>query len=336
MNFFSGAWTYGEFGGPGDPVPETTMEVVAESLEYLGIPSPGGSVTGSHRVGRFLDQAWDATTNDTFYMSFQAKYGTANDPNGTEGGGNLGFRTTEFWPADNLMQNDNNRSEIGYQGFGGAAAQQVPSTAQLRFSGPGVGTQFLTEIPFNNFNQTHLIVVKFELSDQAASDSISVFLDPTVAEEPEIATVLAGGLDFTMSAMSTISFFGNTDMAELPTFDELYVGTEFADVLPELPCAGDTDGNCEINILDFNTILANFNRLDAAGPSEGDVAGTNGRLGNDGRVDLRDYRIWRDNRTDTGGGTLADLFGTSVPEPTTGLMSVAMALVVIGKWSRVR
>jgi hypothetical protein len=59
-------------------------------------------------------------------------------------------------------------------------------------------------------------------------------------------------------------------------------------------------------------------------------------LGNDGRVDLRDYRIWRDNRTDTGGGTLADLFGTSVPEPTTGLMSVAMALVVIGKWSRVR
>jgi hypothetical protein len=327
--FFTGAWTQGAFAG--DP-PE--QAVIENTLSYLGTAGLGGAVQGVGRVGRFLNNAteWTDSTVGTFYISFMAQYGTAADPQGTgTGDGNLGFRTTEFWPFGNEMQTDTGRSEVGFQGFAGDANQQIPATAVLRWipGGGNTAPHFLTDIPFNDFNTTHLIVMKFELSAEAGGDTISVQLDPTVSEEPETFTQTESGLNYTLNAMSTISFFGNA-AGQLPIFDELRVGTTYADVLPDLPCAGDTDGNCMIDINDFNTIAANFNRTNASGPAQGDVAGVNGRLGADGRVDLRDYRLWRDNRTDvgSGGGTLADLFGAAVPEPASGLLLAFAGLLV--------
>ena len=68
-----------------------------------------------------------------------------------------------------------------------------------------------------------------------------------------------------------------------------------------------------VDILDYQAIITHMN-LTGQSTANGDVTG-------DGRVDLNDLRLWRDNRTDIPGlGALGD--GT-VPEPT----SVALALL---------
>ena len=88
--FFTGPWTIGAAG----------EIVVTGSLSYLGSPSQGGSVTslGEGRVGRYLATPWDASTAGTYYIGFQASYGTVLNP-ATTAQADLGFRTTEFWPA---------------------------------------------------------------------------------------------------------------------------------------------------------------------------------------------------------------------------------------------
>lgn len=324
--FFTGAWTQGGFPGAAP-----AQAVIPDSLSYLGTTSLGGAVSGVGRVGRFLTTEWDSSTTGTYYLSFQAKYGTANNPTGTGAGdGNLGFRTTEFWPSGNDMTSDTARSEVGFQGFAGDAAQQTPGAAQLRWipSGGNGTAQFLTDVTFNNFNQTHLIVMKFTLSATPNTDSIAVFLDPTDSVEPEPATALVTGLEYTLNAMSTISFFGNDGSpATLPIFDELRVASTYSEALPALPCAGDTNPGCVIDINDYNTIAANFNRTDASGPSQGDVAGANGKIGADGRVDLRDYRLWRDHRT-AGSGSLT---GLSIPEPSTAVLALVSLMMFAGR-----
>ena len=100
-------------------------------------------------------------TVGTYYLSFLAAYGTVTDPN-TNAGADLGFRTTEIWPEGGSVGTDTGRFEIGYQGFAGAADQQVPRTARLHFTGPGTnGYQYLTDTTFNeDNNHTHLIVLK--------------------------------------------------------------------------------------------------------------------------------------------------------------------------------
>jgi hypothetical protein len=319
-SYFSGPWTIG-----------TTGEiVVAESLSYLGSPSQGGSVTslGEGRAGIFLADPWDDTTEGTFYIGYQASYGTAADPMATDGSV-LGFRTTEFWPVGNIVGQDDGRSEVGFQGFAGDNNQRLPQFAQLRFVTPGGDTQFLTDTVFNDFGGTHLIVLKYVLSATANMDSISVFLDPTSSVEPDLPQASASGLNYTLGAISTISKFGNTGGVR-PVFDELRIGTTFIDVIPELPLPGDTNGDGEVDIIDFNAIVAHLN-LSNQTTANGDVAGANGKQGSDGRVDLRDLALWRANRTDLPGAGS----GAGVPEPSS-LILIVLAASAIGFVRRIR
>jgi hypothetical protein len=288
----------------------------------------GGSLiwTSNSATLRSLTVPLTESTVGTYYLGFEVNYGEGDfaagiDPN------NMGYRAIEF-----LNQDSTYIMGLSYNAYGGPTNNRDPASAQIYLEGFGQN-QILDDAPpsFIDDGRTHLAVIKAELSDQAASDSVSLFFDPTTLEEPELASALFIGVDFTLGGLRS-GFYAGGGSGQV-TLDELRIGTEFADVLPDLPCAGDTDGNCAIDINDFNTILANFGRIDAGGPSEGDIAGANGRLGNDGRVDLRDYRIWRDNRTDTGGGTLAELFGTSVPEPTGGILFLlAMMLAAPRRW----
>jgi hypothetical protein len=317
--FFDGPWAIGSTG-----------EVIQEStLSYLGSPSQGGSVTsaGEGRVGRYLRTPWDAATEGTFYLSFEASYGTVANP-ATTNQADLGFRTTEFWAAGGTVGVDSGRSEIGFQAFGVGPNVGLPSTANLRFAHPQTGPIALTDVVFNDFAGTHLIVMKFVLSANDNSDSISVFLDPLTGTEPEVAQASVSNINFTLGAISTISKFGTTGGIR-PIFDELRVATTYEEAIPELPLPGDTNGDRLIDLVDYNNIVSHMNQQ-VGTTLEGDVALANGKQGSDGRVTLGDFRLWRDNRTDLPPGAPANY---GIPEPSGVLLALAAA-AGLARWAR--
>jgi hypothetical protein len=339
--FFTGPWQIRTTDGNAP-----NQQVVAQGLSFIGSPAAGGAVQpiqdlmtgdGNGRVGRYLATPWTAATSGTYYISFLASFGTANNPNsvGADGQADLGFRTVEFWPEGGAVGVDAGRTEIGYNGFfsqfpaGQGDAQRIPATARLAFITPGPDlelssdanddTQLLTQTTFNqDAGATHLVVMKFVLSTTAASDSISVFLDPTSTVEPIIANAARTGLDFTLAAMSTITRFG-TPGGIMPIFDELRVADTFTEVVPDFPLPGDTNGDDLVDMADYTNIIQHMNLVGAAVPNtpilHPDVTG-------DGRVSIADFRLWSDNRTDDGAGAVIQ---AGVPEPTTALLALAAA-----------
>ena len=285
--------------------------------------------SGEGRVGRYFGTipgagttGFTATTTGTYYLSFMASFGTVVDElKETNDGSVLGFRTVEIWPEGGTVGVDAGRFEIGYQGFAGADDQRVPRSARLHFTGPGTGGyQYLTDTTFNeDNNNTHLIVMKMVFSADNNADNISLFLDPIDSVEPIVPSAVAANINFTMSAISTISAFGNASGIR-PAFDELRVGTEYIDVLPELPLAGDTNGDDQVNMLDYQAIISHMN-LTGQPLANGDVTG-------DGRVTIADYRFWKDRRTDLSGAGSVE--GGNVPEPSSGLLLLtAITLAVL-------
>lgn len=329
---FQGGWTDAAGNTP-------TQFVRTNSLVYRGAPSSGGAVTtvfdnvnnpnlssGEGRVGRYFGTipgpnttGFTSTTEGTFYLSFMASFGTVLDEfKNTNDGSVLGFRTVEIWPEGGAVGNDNGRFEIGYQGFAGADDQRVPRSARLHFTGPGTnGYQYLTDTTFNeDNNNTHLIVMKMVLSSQNNADNVSLFLDPIDSVEPIVPSAVAANINFTMSAISVISVFGNATGIR-PVFDELRVGTDYIDVLPALPLPGDTNNDGKVDVLDYQAIISHMN-LTGQPLANGDVTG-------DGRVTIADYRFWKDRRTDLGPGAGA-VGGGAVPEPTTAVLLMLGAL----------
>jgi hypothetical protein len=332
---FAGAWTDVAGNTP-------TQYVQTTSLVYRGAPSIGGSVTtvfdnvnnptlssGEGRVGRVMGTLPGAattgirsTTVGTYYLSFMAAFGTVEDPN-TNAGADLGFRTIEIWPEGGSVGTDGGRFEIGYQGFAGPADQQIARNARLHFASQAgqFPYQYLTETTFNeDNNNTHLIVMKMTMSDQNNGDTIALFLDPTVVDEPIVPSAVAANINFTMSAIATISVFGNPTGIR-PVFDELRFGTEYIDVLPELPKPGDTNGDDLVDLVDYQAIISHMNLLGQP-LANGDVTG-------DGKVTIADYRFWKVRRTDltagAGGGAIA-----GVPEPASLLMVLISAAILAG------
>ena len=89
------------------------------------------------------------------------------------------------------------------------------------------------------------------------------------------------------------------------------IGTEFADVVPKSPDFGPCSNLDEACYL---TIVQHMHKSGAL-PFEGD-------LNADGRVDLYDLRIWRDNRTD-----ILPAIAT-VPEPE-GILFILLGLALM-------
>ena len=322
--FFAGNWV-DDAEQPSQVVQETSI-VPAWTL--------GGSVTAvgdGGRAARFLAEPWDDTMTGTYYLSFLVNFGASAHP--SDG---VGYRSVEFWPAGAAIGHAVQSMQVGYNQFSGCPGQiclpedDWSTRMQLRVGGPTNFAQLLTDYSFNDDGETHFMIVKFELSEQTASDTISVYLDPTIGygipdgfgsggfEEPEIATAVASGVDFTLGAIGAISRFGGTGV--LPVFDELRVGTEFADVVPIpdplSPCS-EADYACYLEIISRMG-------LSGADVGFGDVNG-------DGEVTIADFRYWKDRRTDLtpGAGALNSL---AVPEPANGTIVVAMAAAGTIAW----
>jgi hypothetical protein len=76
--------------------------------------------------------------------------------------------------------------------------------------------------------------------------------------------------------------------------------------------AGDTNGDGEADLTDFDTIRNNFFNP-VLGPTSGDLT-------NDGVVNYVDFRVWKDNATP------AALAALGIPEPTSVLLVVSALL----------
>jgi hypothetical protein len=161
-------------------------------------------------------------------MSFFANYGS---------GPTLHHRVLEMWDGDH--SNDNNRNlQLGYSDFTGVGTT-VGNTRNM-------GIQVHDSNSNTNINQdlvgaptflgdsshggaTHLFVMRFDLSN-SGNDRIRVYLDPLGTSEPGTANADVSVGEFLADRMGAITDFVFGDSAKAAAFDELRVGTTFADV----------------------------------------------------------------------------------------------------------
>jgi hypothetical protein len=360
-NYFEGPWRSGTDGGGVHPtsigyINTPTMggsarNVPIPNASYVG-PTTGRCGTGpgdlysgcDGRTARFLTTPYDDTANETVYISFIANFGTTT--------GGMGFRAVEFFPSTSVPTGEWDEErwlDLGYNEFYGYnnPQQQNANTAKLGLGLYGQGQQqILVDAPpsYNQDGRNHLFVFEFQFSNVAGMDNVRVYMDPASTEQPELPNAEFLNRTFTLGGFSTVTDFGGGlpdlmtmgQLASTGVFDELRIGSTFADVLPPgLPCPGDTDGNCVINLVDYNTIRDNFHRTDADGPAEGDVAKSDGRLGFDGKVDLGDFWLWKREYEDalSGGGAGS---GANIPEPSAVVLALAAMLVFDGFVRRAR
>ena len=186
---------------------------------------------------------------------------------------------------------ENRNGSIAYNEYGEFIGdpQRNPATAKLQFNING--SQIINKSPvFNEDGLTHLLVLKFEMSTEAASDRVSLFYDPKTPIEPT-ASNFTEDFDFSLGAIGSMT----AGPAGMPTvMDEIRFGTTFADVLPpNLPVPGDTNGDEEVDMLDYNAIIANMNMPGGLTLAKGDVTG-------DGQVTIADFRFWKERRSRPG------------------------------------
>jgi hypothetical protein len=336
-NFFSGPWVTGTGANP----PAANV-VVTPGISFLGAPAQGGAVqtgTAASRAGRLLTTPLDASTVGTYYLSFMVNFG--NLPVGSvPAQSDFGHRAVEFWEAGGQVNVDGDLSmTIGYLGYNGnaGAANQISSTGRMRILLPG-SDQVIENSPlsFNLDGATHLVVLKMQMTTDpvvsgVGGDTVSLYLDPTTAVEADLPPpgATGTGLDFSLGSMSASIYFG-PGTGVMPILDEVRVADTWASVVPEFPTPGDTDGDHDVDLTDYNNIIANFGQS-VSTALQGDVALHNGKQGSDGRVDIGDYRLWRDNRTDV---PPADPTGAPVPEPSGLILAMGGAMALAARRRR--
>jgi hypothetical protein len=319
-SFFTGTWV------DRDPV-SLNDSIQATGLSYLGAPSTGGSEISAPNSTplRNLTSPLTATTVGTFYIGYEASFGAGNYTDGTDGN-DMGYRAIEFRGTDGSFQ-----FGVAYNAYNGGlgAVNQDPTTGRMVLDHGGL--QIINNSPDSfvaDNGVTHLIVLKLVLSDQAASDSVSLYLDPTDATEPVVPGALFTGADLTLGSLGGFTIFGGT--GTFPVLDELRVGTTFADAVPVFPAPGDTNGDMLVNQADYLNIFHAMNLIGAAIPN---TPTNHPDVNGDGKVNIADYRLWKDHRTDIPFGAGA-ASGGQVPEPTSLLLVlIGVALIAVTRFA---
>jgi hypothetical protein len=206
-------------------------------------PSVGGSVVGTDTPGTCCDTArdarlftapWDGFTNPdgTFYMGFLVNFGV---------GPTIHHRVLEMWDGD--QGSDSNRHlQLGYSDFTGVGTAVGTTDRNMGIQVVDSGTnntinQDITGAPTfqTSGGRTHFVVLRFDLSNDDAAlggvgDRIRMYLDPLGTTEPAAANADISKIDFLADRMGAITDFVFGDSAKAAAFDELRVGTTFADV----------------------------------------------------------------------------------------------------------
>lgn len=217
---YTGNWSDVDFGNA-EPA------VTVGSLSYsdpLYAGSSGDRVTvatntvsgeinaaNSGRVFRMLDStlAVSDTTAGTLYMSFLFQSGQQT-----------GATTYQMLSLYNTNTADANRNfDVGITDSPGQTGLAYNFGADNAYTSTGVATN----------TTVHLFVVKFDLSATAASDSITVWVDPTLGAGDAAGGTTVSGKNLTWDRLTFSDYDGNS-----AAWDEVRFGTDFNSVtIPE-------------------------------------------------------------------------------------------------------
>lgn len=236
--FFTGPWAA---AGYPDTVTFQNTKAFSTGLTRPGLISPavGGSTSNTphfggccfeSRTSRLMTDPWGGFTDPdgTFYVSFLVDYGDGNS---------LDPHHRVFEMHDGGFDDALNRNlMLGYSSF---ALPEGPLRQQLVLSVKDSAAAATTDVPLlvdgsspnlaeMGYQGTHLMVLKFEMST-IGNDVVSAFLDPVGTTEPAPNATLSVG-QFLADRMSALVQFTYTGGGQNGSFDEIRVGTEFADV----------------------------------------------------------------------------------------------------------
>lgn len=213
---YTGNWTGVDFGN-------LKPAIAAGSLSYAGanyaaglgnkvtVPfnNTGGEITANNsgRTYRLLDSSLAVTdaTAGTRYLSFLFQSGQET--------GATTYQTLGLYNADTA---DGNRNfDIGLTNNGGQTGSQYDFGTDNAYTSTGIAAD----------TSVHLMVVKFVLSATAASDAVTVWVDPVLgAGEPAGGTTVTGK-DLTWDRLVFSDYDGNSC-----AWDEIRWGTDFNSV----------------------------------------------------------------------------------------------------------
>ncbi|MGD9635306.1 MAG: PEP-CTERM sorting domain-containing protein [Pirellulales bacterium] len=229
-SFFAGNWVAADQGDAG-----SWAHVEATGLSRPGLTAPVvGGAAGREvqfdccvftRTSRLFSSPWGGFTDPdgTYYMGFLINFGTGNvnDPH---------HRTVEMHSGgfdDTLNRN----LMFGISNFAGLGNELA---LNVRDSVTDTATNVVLAESANlaelSYQGTHYVVLKFQMST-SADDVISAFLDPVGSVEPAPSASVTVG-QFLADRLSTNAqfTFNSALQSAAGHFDELRVGTEFADV----------------------------------------------------------------------------------------------------------
>ena len=173
-----------------------------------------------NRASRIMDAPFTSASTGTYYLSFLMRKNTTNT-------GYIGFE---------MLSGGNNNPNRTLQ-FGGSTdtsgatgnwGLRVNNTAEA--DSTSVGTSVQSEVPVVR-DETVLVVLKLDLSSAAASDSVTLWVNPTdlTLEINSGPGVTIPGIDFTADR---IAMTGYTYAGHWCFFDEFRRGVAWGDVLP--------------------------------------------------------------------------------------------------------
>lgn len=228
--FFSGNWVAADAGDPASWAEEKSPGLSRPGLTEAVVGGSAGKNTQFSccvftRTSRLFDSPWGGFTDPdgTYYMGFLINFGTGivDDPH---------HRTVEMHSGgfdDNLNRN----LMFGISNFAGLGNEVALNVRDS--TDDSLNNAVLAEganLRNLQFQGTHYVVLKFEMST-STDDVISAFLDPVGTTEPAPSASITVG-QFLADRMSTNAqfTFNSRQQAAAGRFDELRVGTEWADV----------------------------------------------------------------------------------------------------------
>lgn len=213
---YAGDWTTVDYGTQWPTVISGSLSYsgagyAAGTGGHIGVPystSPSEiDASNSGRMYRLLDSslAVNSSTSGTLYLSWLFQSGQET-----------GATTYQMLDLYNGSTADANRAfTAGLTMNGGQSGTQYDFGVNEAYSSTGV----------NADTAVHLFVVKFDLSATAASDSVTVWLDPTLGAGDPAGGITVSGQDMAFDRLAISDYDGNS-----ANWDEIRWGTTFDSV----------------------------------------------------------------------------------------------------------
>ncbi len=308
---WDGAWQGGGNIGTSDQIEAANIVAptgyvgAAGNQLLLNTDSPSFNLEVNARRDLAQGIDFNPSVAQTYYYSVLLRR-----DDGFNGGGGENARYLELWETGGSVP----------MLAAGTTSDEATSVAFNGWGGNGVGT--LGEVPLGT---DLLAVVKFVLRPSGQNDELYMtFLQDGADLSGEPVSWMAS-TTYDMSGVASYLRIVNTRYTDQQRYDEVRLGTTFADVVAgQLTHPGDANGDGMVNLADLQILGDNWQSTTAAW-AEADFTG-------DGVVNLSDLQIIGDN---WGYGVSSDvswdeaLAQTAIPEPAAlTLMGLALPLVL--------